>query len=134
MSGSVDCRRLPISIAVGFAAIVDLTCELPFDPRGRTYVNLPVLDLTLPDRDTLRAAARRSSGLRATAACSSAVRWACRAAQRPVAGWLRRHGPGARCGSGIRARSRGPVPKSCSATRTAHESPRWKIGRGGCVR
>ncbi len=39
-----------------FAAIVDLTCELPLDPGTRAYVNIPVLDLTLPDRATIDAA------------------------------------------------------------------------------
>jgi hypothetical protein len=56
MSGSDECRLRPTR-RVGFEAIVDMTCELPLDPCGRAYVNLPVLDLTLPDRDTLRAAA-----------------------------------------------------------------------------
>jgi protein-tyrosine phosphatase/membrane-associated phospholipid phosphatase len=41
-----------------FAAIVDLTCELPFDPGTLAYVNLPILDLTLPDPATIRAAAQ----------------------------------------------------------------------------
>lgn len=39
-----------------FAALVDLTCELPVVPGTRAYANLPVLDLTLPDRATIVAA------------------------------------------------------------------------------
>ncbi|HET7033389.1 MAG TPA: phosphatase PAP2/dual specificity phosphatase family protein [Casimicrobiaceae bacterium] len=51
----------------GFAAIVDLTCELPLDPGTRVYTNVPVLDLTVPDRSTLAAAVtaierRRAAG------------------------------------------------------------------------
>jgi protein-tyrosine phosphatase len=42
----------------GFDAVVDLTCELPLDPGSRAYTNLPVLDLTLPDRETADAAAQ----------------------------------------------------------------------------
>jgi protein-tyrosine phosphatase len=41
-----------------FAAVVDLTCELPLDPGSLDYTNLPVLDLTVPDRATLAAAVR----------------------------------------------------------------------------
>ena len=37
----------------GFAAVVDLTCEFPLDPGRLGYTNLPVLDLTVPDRSTL---------------------------------------------------------------------------------
>src|SRR6185295_14400616 len=37
----------------GFHGIVDLTCEISFDPCGRAYVNVPVLDLTLPERAAL---------------------------------------------------------------------------------
>lgn len=40
-----------------FAAIVDLTAELPVDPAGRHYINLPVLDLVPADAPTLAAAA-----------------------------------------------------------------------------
>ena len=51
----------------GFAAIVDLTCELPLDPGTRGYTNIPVLDLTVSDRSTLAAAVtaierRRAAG------------------------------------------------------------------------
>ena len=72
----------------GFTAIVDMTCELPLDPCGRTYVNLPVLDLTLPDRDTLEAAAEaierlRSDG-RVLVCCALGVTRSATA----VAGWL----------------------------------------------
>ena len=41
-----------------FAAIVDMTAELPIDARGLRYVNLPVLDLVAADASTLAAAAR----------------------------------------------------------------------------
>jgi protein-tyrosine phosphatase len=41
-----------------FVAVVDLTCELPLDPGSLDYTNLPVLDLTVPDRATLAAAVR----------------------------------------------------------------------------
>jgi len=44
--------------ATDFAAIVDMTAELPIDPRGLCYVNLPVLDLVAADASTLAAAAR----------------------------------------------------------------------------
>ena len=43
---------------MGFAAVVDLTCELPLDPGSCSYTNLPVLDLTVPDRSTLAAAVK----------------------------------------------------------------------------
>jgi protein-tyrosine phosphatase len=74
----------------GFAAIVDMTCELSLDPCGRAYVNLPVLDLTLPDRDTLRAAAEAIERLRAEGrgrvlvCCALGVTRSATA----VAGWL----------------------------------------------
>ena len=58
----------------GFAAIVDLTCELTLDPCGRAYVNLPVLDLTLPDRATWPRPPTRSSGCDAKGGCSFAAR------------------------------------------------------------
>jgi protein-tyrosine phosphatase/membrane-associated phospholipid phosphatase len=41
-----------------FAAIVDMTAELPFDPGGRAYTSLPVLDLVAADATTLSRAAR----------------------------------------------------------------------------
>jgi len=72
----------------GFAAIVDLTCELPFDPRGRTYVNLPVLDLTLPDRDTLRAAAEAIERLRADGRVLVCCALGVTRSATAVAGWL----------------------------------------------
>jgi len=53
--------RLPRSGERGasaFAAVVDMTAELPFDPRGRHYKSLPVLDLVAADAPTLYAAAR----------------------------------------------------------------------------
>jgi protein-tyrosine phosphatase/membrane-associated phospholipid phosphatase len=62
--------RLPTRGALdgaGFVAVVDLTCELPLDPGSRSYANLPVLDLAVPDRSTLAAAVtaierRRAAG------------------------------------------------------------------------
>lgn len=44
--------------AAGIQSVVDLTAELPLDSRGRTYHNVPVLDLTLPTEAQLVAAAR----------------------------------------------------------------------------
>ena len=40
----------------GFEGVVDLTCEMAIDPGRRVYANIPVLDLTLPDRAALGAA------------------------------------------------------------------------------
>ncbi len=51
--------RLPTAADLergGFRGIVDLTCEMSLDPCGRAYVNVPVLDLTLPERAALDAA------------------------------------------------------------------------------
>ena len=42
----------------GFDGVVDLTCEMAIDPGRRVYANIPVLDLTLPDRETADAAAQ----------------------------------------------------------------------------
>ena len=71
-----------------FAAIVDLTCELPLDACGRAYVNLPVLDLTLPDRATLDAAVEAIERLRpegrVLVCCALGVTRSATA----VAGWL----------------------------------------------
>ncbi|MET1076748.1 MAG: phosphatase PAP2/dual specificity phosphatase family protein [Pseudomonas sp.] len=53
--------RLPAAAALRdspFRAVVDLCAEIPCAPQGRTYLNLPVLDLTAPDSATCRAAAR----------------------------------------------------------------------------
>jgi protein-tyrosine phosphatase len=44
--------------AANFAAIVDMTAELGFDPGHRSYTNLPVLDLVAADAATLSRAAR----------------------------------------------------------------------------
>ncbi len=49
----------------GFAAIVDLTAELPIDPAGRHYANLPVLDLVPADAATLSEAANEIERARA---------------------------------------------------------------------
>lgn len=72
----------------GFIAIVDLTCELPLDPRGRAYVNLPVLDLTLPDRDTLRAAAEAIERLRGNGRILVCCALGVTRSATAVAGWL----------------------------------------------
>jgi protein-tyrosine phosphatase len=60
--------------SAGFAAVVDLTCEVPLDPGSRAYTNLPVLDLTPPERSTLDAAAsaieRRRAGGRVLVCCA----------------------------------------------------------------
>ena len=59
VTDGVSIGRLPTRSELergAFVAIVDLTCELPIDPGARAYANLPVLDLTLPDRATLVAA------------------------------------------------------------------------------
>jgi protein-tyrosine phosphatase len=72
----------------GFTAIVDLTCELPLDPRGRAYVNLPVLDLTLPDRDTLRAAAEAIERLRGNGRILVCCALGVTRSATAVAGWL----------------------------------------------
>ena len=48
-----------------FAAVVDLTAELPVAPAGRTLAVFPVLDLTTPSRETLAAAASAIERLRA---------------------------------------------------------------------
>jgi len=72
----------------GFAAIVDLTCELKLDPCGRAYVNLPVLDLTLPDRAILAEATDAIEELRregrVLVCCALGVTRSATA----VAGWL----------------------------------------------
>ena len=72
----------------GFAAIVDLTCELSLDPSGRAYVNLPVLDLTLPDRDTLRAAAEAIERLRGDGRVLVCCALGVTRSATAVAGWL----------------------------------------------
>jgi len=51
----------------GFAAVVDLTCEVSLVHRSRQYTNIQVLDLTVPDGAALDAAAqaierRRAAG------------------------------------------------------------------------
>jgi len=48
-----------------FAALVDLTAELPVAPGQRALAVLPVLDLTTPSRETLAAAASAIERLRA---------------------------------------------------------------------
>ena len=48
-----------------FAAVVDLSCELPVDAMGREYVNVPVLDLVPADARTLSIAAAAIERLRA---------------------------------------------------------------------
>jgi protein-tyrosine phosphatase len=72
----------------GFDAVVDLTCELPLDPGLRPYKNLPVLDLTLPDRATIDAAAhaieRRRAAGRVLVCCALGYSRSATAA----AGWL----------------------------------------------
>ena len=72
----------------GFAAIVDMTCELSLDSCGRAYVNLPVLDLTLPDRDTLRAAAESIERLRGQGRVLVCCALGVTRSATAVAGWL----------------------------------------------
>ena len=72
----------------GFAAIVDMTCELSLDPSGRADVNLPVLDLTLPDRDTLRAAAEAIERLRGEGRVLVCCALGVTRSATAVAGWL----------------------------------------------
>ena len=72
----------------GFTAIVDMTCELPLDACGRAYVNLPVLDLTLPDRETLRAAAEAIERLRGTGRVLVCCALGVTRSATAVAGWL----------------------------------------------
>jgi protein-tyrosine phosphatase/membrane-associated phospholipid phosphatase len=48
----------------GFEGVVDLTCEMAIDPGRRAYANIPVLDLTLPDRAALGAAVEAIERLR----------------------------------------------------------------------
>ena len=48
----------------GFDGVVDLTCEMAIDPGRHVYANIPVLDLTLPDRATLGAAVEAIERLR----------------------------------------------------------------------
>jgi len=48
-----------------FAALVDLTAELPVKPGGRKLAIFPVLDLTTPSRETLTEAAAAIERLRA---------------------------------------------------------------------
>ena len=50
---------------LGFAAIVDMSAELPVDAAGRKYVNHPLLDLVPADGATLAAAAESIEQLRA---------------------------------------------------------------------
>jgi protein-tyrosine phosphatase/membrane-associated phospholipid phosphatase len=60
--------RMPTSAELdhgGFESVVDLTCEMTIDPGPRAYVNVPVLDLTLPDRAALDAAVAAIERLRA---------------------------------------------------------------------
>jgi protein-tyrosine phosphatase len=71
-----------------FTAIVDMTCELPLDSCGRAYVNLPVLDLTLPDRATLRAAADAVERLRSTGRVLVCCALGVTRSATAVAGWL----------------------------------------------
>jgi protein-tyrosine phosphatase len=71
-----------------FTAIVDMTCELPIDPSGRDYVNLPVLDLTLPDSDTLRAAAEAIERLRGNGRVLVCCALGVTRSAIAVAGWL----------------------------------------------
>ena len=47
-----------------FEGVVDLTCEMSFDRGARGYVNIAVLDLTLPDRVALDAAVHAIERLR----------------------------------------------------------------------
>jgi len=54
-------RELAVS---PFAALVDLTAELPLTPCGRTLAIFPVLDLTAPSRETLSEAAAAIERLR----------------------------------------------------------------------
>ena len=72
----------------GFAAVVDLTCELPLDPESRAYTNLPVLDLTVPDHSTLEAAVkaieRRRAAGRTLVCCALGLSRSATA----VAAWL----------------------------------------------
>jgi len=49
----------------GFAAVVDMTAELPFSAAGRRYSLLPVLDLVAPDPATLARAAAAIEDARA---------------------------------------------------------------------
>ena len=59
--------RIPTSAELergGFEGVVDLTCEMTVDPGRATYVNIPVLDLTLPDRAALGAAVEAIERLR----------------------------------------------------------------------
>ena len=59
--------RIPTSAELdrgGFEGVVDLTCEMSFDPGRRAYVGIPVLDLTLPDRVALDAAVQAIERLR----------------------------------------------------------------------
>jgi protein-tyrosine phosphatase/membrane-associated phospholipid phosphatase len=72
----------------GFTAIVDMTCELPLDGSGRAYVNLPVLDLTLPDRETLGAAAEAIERLRGTGRVLVCCALGVTRSATAVAGWL----------------------------------------------
>jgi protein-tyrosine phosphatase/membrane-associated phospholipid phosphatase len=80
-------RRCELESA-GFAAVVDLTCELPVDPGTCAYTNLLVLDLTLPERATLDAAAnaieRRRAAGRVLVCCALGYSRSAAA----VAGWL----------------------------------------------
>ena len=72
----------------GFDGVVDLTCELPIDPGRRAYVNIPVLDLTLPDRaalsDAVAAIERLRSNGRVLVCCALGVSRSAVA----VAAWL----------------------------------------------
>ena len=72
----------------GFAAIVDMTCELSLDPCGRAYVNLPVLDLTLPDREILRSAAESIERVRGTGRVLVCCALGVTRSATAVAGWL----------------------------------------------
>jgi len=49
----------------GFAAVVDMTAELPLAASGRRYAQLPVLDLVAPDAATLAQAAAQIEQARA---------------------------------------------------------------------
>jgi protein-tyrosine phosphatase len=68
VTDDVSLGRLPTSDELergGFRGIVDLTCEMSLDPCGRDYINVPVLDLTLPERAALDAAVEGIERLRA---------------------------------------------------------------------
>ncbi len=76
----------------GFAALIDLSAELPAPTGSWRYANLPCLDLVPPDADALLAAAERIEALRQTGPTLVACALGYSRSAAAVAAWLIRSG------------------------------------------